>query len=166
MMKILFVFALAVCSFSQNIGHEKQEYHIPVIFSECSSSGCNPHLGGVTLDANWRWVHATSGYTNCFTGTEWDRNYCPDPVTCTKNCAVDGVPQQDWNNPYGIHQIDGGISMKLVTHGQYGDNIGSRVYLLQDDDTYKLFKLKNREFSFDVDVSGLECGINGALYFV
>jgi cellulose 1,4-beta-cellobiosidase len=29
-----------------------------------------------------------------------------------------------------------------------------------------MFKLLNREFSFDVDVSSLECGINGALYFV
>lgn len=30
----------------------------------------------------------------------------------------------------------------------------------------ELFKLKNREFTFDVDVSNLPCGLNGALYFV
>jgi cellulose 1,4-beta-cellobiosidase len=29
-----------------------------------------------------------------------------------------------------------------------------------------MFKLKNQEFSFDVDVSNLPCGLNGALYFV
>jgi cellulose 1,4-beta-cellobiosidase len=29
-----------------------------------------------------------------------------------------------------------------------------------------LFKLKNKEFTFDVDVSNLPCGLNGALYFV
>ena len=29
-----------------------------------------------------------------------------------------------------------------------------------------MFKLVNREFSFDVDVSALPCGLNGALYFV
>ena len=29
-----------------------------------------------------------------------------------------------------------------------------------------MFKLKNREFTFDVDVSNLPCGLNGALYFV
>ena len=56
--------------------------------------------------------------------------------------------------------------MKLVTHGQYGDNIGARVYLLESDNKYQMFKLLNREFTFDVDVSTLECGINGALYFV
>lgn len=29
-----------------------------------------------------------------------------------------------------------------------------------------MFKLKAREFTFDVDVSNLPCGVNGALYFV
>ena len=29
-----------------------------------------------------------------------------------------------------------------------------------------MFKLKNMEFTFDVDVSNLPCGLNGALYFV
>jgi len=37
---------------------------------------------------------------------------------------------------------------------------------MQDDSTYLIFKLKNREFTFDVDVSNLPCGLNGALYFV
>merc|ERR1712186_225562 len=34
-----------------------------------------------------------------------------------------------------------------------------------DDENYKLFYLKNREFSFEVDVSELQCGMNGAMYF-
>lgn len=38
--------------------------------------------------------------------------------------------------------------------------------MMEDDETYKMFKLKNREFSFEVDVSNLPCGVNGALYFV
>jgi len=29
-----------------------------------------------------------------------------------------------------------------------------------------MFNLLNKEFTFDVDVSTLECGLNGALYFV
>lgn len=55
--------------------------------------------------------------------------------------------------------------MRLVTHGPYSDNIGSRVYLVNGEN-YEMFKLLNREFSFDVDVSNLPCGLNGALYFV
>ena len=31
---------------------------------------------------------------------------------------------------------------------------------------YRMFNLMNKEFTFDVDVSMLECGLNGALYFV
>ena len=29
-----------------------------------------------------------------------------------------------------------------------------------------MFHLLNKEFTFDVDVSNLPCGLNGALYFV
>jgi cellulose 1,4-beta-cellobiosidase len=38
--------------------------------------------------------------------------------------------------------------------------------MMQDDSTYQLFKLLGQEFTFDVDVSNLPCGLNGALYFV
>jgi cellulose 1,4-beta-cellobiosidase len=31
---------------------------------------------------------------------------------------------------------------------------------------YRMFNLLNSEFTFDVDVSQLPCGLNGALYFV
>merc|ERR1712193_16096 len=34
------------------------------------------------------------------------------------------------------------------------------------EDKYKMFKLKNREFTYTVDDSQLDCGLNGALYFV
>jgi cellulose 1,4-beta-cellobiosidase len=59
--------------------------------------------------------------------------------------------------------------MNYVTQGQYGTNYGGRVYLLANTSAtsdYQLFKLINREFAFDVDVSQLECGLNGAVYFV
>lgn len=37
---------------------------------------------------------------------------------------------------------------------------------MDTDTTYKVFQLKGMEFTFDVDVSNLDCGLNGALYFV
>lgn len=37
---------------------------------------------------------------------------------------------------------------------------------MENETRYKIFKLLNKEFSFDADVSTLECGLNGALYFV
>merc|ERR1712156_903312 len=40
-------------------------------------------------------------------------------------------------------------------------------YLLApDEENYYMFYLPNKEFTFDVDVSNLPCGLNGALYFV
>jgi len=56
--------------------------------------------------------------------------------------------------------------MTFVTKGQYSTNIGSRVYLLSSPTTYQTFNMKNQEFTFDVDMSNLPCGLNGALYFV
>merc|ERR1712232_479918 len=47
-----------------------------------------------------------------------------------------------------------------------GKNIGSRTYLMEDDDNYQMLHLKNKEFTFTVDDSQLGCGLNGALYFV
>jgi len=35
-----------------------------------------------------------------------------------------------------------------------------------DDETYQLFYMANKEITFDVNVSGLPCGLNGAMYFV
>ena len=37
---------------------------------------------------------------------------------------------------------------------------------MKDDSSYEMFKLLGQEFTFDVDVSNLPCGLNGALYFV
>ena len=68
---------------------------------------------------------------------------------------------------YGITTSGNSLSLKFVTQGPYSTNIGSRVYLLSEDDTtYEMFNLKNQEFTFDVDMSKLPCGLNGALYFV
>jgi cellulose 1,4-beta-cellobiosidase len=56
--------------------------------------------------------------------------------------------------------------LKYVTKGTYSTNIGSRTYLMESDTKYQMFNLVGKEFTFDVDVSKLPCGLNGALYFV
>jgi len=115
------------------------------------------------LDSNWRWTHTTKDSTNCYNGNTWDNTICPDPQTCAKNCAIDGA---DYQGTYGITAGGNSVTLKFVTHGPYSTNIGSRVYLLKDDNTYNVIKLLGKEFTFDVDVSNLPCGLNGALYFV
>ena len=79
----------------------------------------------------------------------------------------EGVDSNDWKNTYGVTSQGNGITLKFVTHGEYSSNVGSRSYLLAPNaQEYQMFHLKNREFTFDVDVSELPCGLNGALYFV
>merc|ERR1712152_119110 len=106
------------------------------------------------------------GYENCYTGDTWNSDYCSDPNQCAQNCVLEGVSSEKYENTYGIQQIQDGVKLKFVTDHQYGTNVGSRLYVMEDDKNYKLFYLKNREFSYEVDVSELQCGMNGAMYFV
>ncbi|KAF8600085.1 cellobiohydrolase I [Ceratobasidium sp. AG-I] len=149
---------------AQQAGTLTAEKHPALPWQKCTKSGgcVTQSSGKVVLDGNWRWVHSTSGSTNCYTGQTWDTTLCPDAVTCAKNCALDGA---DYSATYGITTSGNALTLKFVTKGS-GTNVGSRVYLMASDDTkYEMFKLKNQEFTFDVDVSNLPCGLNGALYF-
>ena len=38
--------------------------------------------------------------------------------------------------------------------------------MLENQTKYQMFNLLNQEFTFDVDMSQLPCGLNGAVYFV
>ena len=89
---------------------------------------------------------------------------CPDDKSCAANCALEGA---DYAGTYGITAGGNSLQLKFVTHGPYSTNIGGRTYLMKDDDTYEIFKFTGaNEFAFDVDLSNLPCGLNGALYFV
>lgn len=144
-----------------------KEEHLKMTIDYCTGDGCTPEDGELTMDGNWRWLHKTGDYQpNCFTDNKWDPKMCPDPETCTKNCAMDGISADQYSSTYGVKKIDGGVSLRLVTKDQYGTNVGSRLYYLESVKSYKMFKLVNKEFTIDVDVSQLVCGLNGALYFV
>ncbi|CAK4654116.1 unnamed protein product [Aphanomyces euteiches] len=155
--------ALVAFSNAQNVGTNTAEVHPSLQSQTCTSSGCTTENTKIVLDTNWRWTHNVGGSTNCYTGNKWDATLCPDPATCSKNCALDGA---DYSGTYGITTSGNTVSLKLVTKGPYSTNVGSRIYLLQDDNKYKIFKLLNKEFTFDADASQLPCGMNGALYFV
>jgi len=85
--------------------------------------------------------------------------------------VIEGA-DEEYTATYGVetYGAPGGIHMKLnfVTKELNGKklNVGSRTFLMEDDHSYKLFHLKNREFTYTVDAATLDCGLNGALYFV
>merc|ERR1712048_1470041 len=83
-----------------------------------------------------------------------------------QNCVIEGA-DEEYTNTYGVKASSDTLRLDFVTQGPYSKNVGSRTYLLDSSkEKYEMFKLKNREFTFDVDVSNLPCGLNGALYFV
>jgi cellulose 1,4-beta-cellobiosidase len=140
------------------------EKHPSLSWQKCAAGGsCSNVAGSVVLDANWRWAHTTEGYTNCYTGNKWDSKICPDGEACSKACCVDGA---DYTKTYGIQTSGNALSLRLVTEHTDGKSVGSRVYLMESENSYQMFNLLNNEFTFDVDVSKLPCGLNGALYFV
>merc|ERR1719453_1080363 len=121
--------------------------------------------GKVVIDANWRWTHKTGETTNCYTGNEWDATLCPDKETCSQNCVVEGA-DKEYEATYGVTSEGSTLQLGFVTEGEYSTNVGSRTFLMKDDYAYHLFQLKNKEFTYTVDDSNLDCGLNGALYFV
>lgn len=155
----------------QNVGTQTQEVHPKMSVSDCNfdkngEKVCVEADGAVVIDSNWRWTHKVGDYTNCYTGNKWDTSLCPDVDTCTKNCAIDGADINKYRGTYGVSAINGGVRLNFVTRDQYGTNVGSRLYYLESDSSYKMWKVLNKEFSFDIDNSNVGCGLNDALYFV
>ncbi|KAF8144808.1 Exoglucanase 1 [Mycena galopus ATCC 62051] len=161
---LLVIAALLPVALSQLAGTNTPEVHPALTWQKCTGTGgtsCTTQSSTVVLDSNWRWLHdGVSGDTNCYTGNTWDTTFCPDGKTCAENCALDGA---DYSGTYGISTSGNALTLKFVT----GSNVGSRVYLMAPGSTteYQTFNFENQEFTFDVDVSQLPCGLNGALYF-
>jgi len=161
------VLSLLGVAFAQQVGTHKEEAHPEIFFATCTKTGgCTRQDTTLTMDAQWRWLHDAreNSYENCIQGAPptWHDAICSGADGCAKGCALEGITSQDYKVTYGVHQIPGGVTLDFKT----GESIGSRLYMMEDKNTYKLFKLLNREFTFDVDVSKLHCGINGAVYFV
>ena len=84
--KCLCLFFICV-ALSQNFAKVIPENHVKTPYFECNSDSCARKEGAVTLDAAWRWLHYVENYDSCTSGDSWDPKYCPDPVTCAKNCG-------------------------------------------------------------------------------
>jgi cellulose 1,4-beta-cellobiosidase len=158
---------LAALVSAQQIGTNTAESHPKLQVAQCTKSGCTTSTQSIVLDSNWRWLHsaASGSYTNCYTGNTWDPTLCPasSATTCAQNCALDGA---DYPGTYGISTSGNAATLKFVTSNANGGNVGSRTYLMDSSDSkYQMFNLVGKEFTFDVDMSTLGCGLNGALYF-
>jgi len=141
-----------------------KEDHPKLSMEECTADGaCTSSDYSVVLDMSWRWMHNMGGYTNCINDDDgkWAKDYCPDAATCAKKCGVEGLNSTQYSDTYGISASKDASSLTL----KYVP--GSRVYMLDSTGKeYLMFQLKNKEFTFDIDLSTLPCGTNAALYLI
>lgn len=161
---VLIMVHLAATS-AQKVGTAVQEQHPQMPLWTCTLAGCSQETKSLTIDSNWRWVH-NADYTNCYMDSSWNPLLCPDPLTCSANCQLEGISASQYENTLGVDTMEDGIELKFATETVYGANYGSRLYMMESEKAYEMFKLKNREFSMTVDVMRLPCGLNGAVYFV
>ncbi|KIO23989.1 carbohydrate-binding module family 1 protein [Tulasnella calospora MUT 4182] len=153
---------------AQKVGTLLAETPPSLQWYKCVAGGaCTSQAGKVVLDAEWRWLHYYQpGYDNCYGPGGWNPTYCPfaNPPPCAQNCALDGA---DYSATYGITTSGNAITLKYVTPSEE-INVNSRVFMLSatDNTKYEIWKLLNKELSFDIDVSNLPCGVKGSLYFV
>lgn len=101
-------------------------------------------------------------FQNCYDGNDWT-DVCSDNEDCAEVCHIEGARYQE---TYGVTTSGDELNLRFVTEHQFGTNVGSRMYLLENTDTYQMFDLLGNEFTFDVDLSTVACGMNSALYFV
>ena len=61
--------AVMAATRAQQAGTYTTETKPSLTWEKCTASGsCTEQSGSVVIDSNWRWVHETNGYTNCYTG--------------------------------------------------------------------------------------------------
>lgn len=103
-------------------------------------------------------IYQVDGYVNCKTDSgAWNTTICPDATTCAENCAVEGVD-------YATSGVATSGSALTVTLNVTTSS-GPRIYLLDSTgEQYQMFHLLNQEFTFDVNLSDVGCGMNAALY--
>lgn len=118
----------------------------------------------IVLDEFFRNIHDINDTSiSCGTYAALNTTLCPTAEACAHDCALEGVDYA----ANGVRTDGDALVMNQfvqLPNGTY-DSVGPRVYLLDvGEKDYELFKMLNMEVSFDVDVSKLVCGMNGALY--
>lgn len=140
------------------------EAHPKLTTYKCTTDGgCVSQNSALVLEASSHNIYQVDNPSlNC---GEWgsgaNATVCPDQETCQKNCILEGL--SDYTTR-GVHT--NGSDLTLYMLAEDGTEYSPRIYLLNEaEDAYEMLQLTGQEFTFDVDMSKLPCGMNSALYF-
>ncbi|KAJ6151143.1 hypothetical protein N7470_007737 [Penicillium chermesinum] len=136
------------------------ETHPKLRTYQCSHAhGCVEQNSSLVLDALAHPMHkADNTSVSC---TNW-KAACASAEECAQACVIEGADYE----AHGVRTDGDALTLRNYMPSAEGyEAMSPRVYLLDEaGQEYDLLKLLNREVSFDVDVSDLGCGMNGALY--
>lgn len=152
----------AAISAAQQIG-SIPELHPQLPTQICTTSGgCTTKQTSLVADALSRSFHAVNNPSLSCAATPLDATVCPDATTCSQNCVLEGV---DYGS-LGVLAKGNAVTLRqYLFDGTKYETVSPRLYLLAEDgQNYEGLKLLGQELSFDVDLSRLGCGMNGALY--
>lgn len=148
-------------SVAQKIGTAIPEVHPKIQTKSCTTAGgCVERQTFLVTDALSRPFHAVGNLdVPC---SPVNNTLCPDAATCAQNCELEGVEY----GSLGVLTSGSALTMRqYLFDGAAFQSVSPRLYLLAEDEkNYELLKLVNQELTYDVDVSQLGCGMNGALY--
>jgi cellulase len=126
--------------------------------------GCVSQNTALVLDSGTHWIHqrndSSKACTSSSTSSGLDASVCPDAATCAQNCVIEGITD------YASHGVvTNGSALHMRQLASDGSTLSPRLYLLAEGEKeYEMLQLTGNELSYDVDVSALPCGMNGALY--
>jgi cellulase len=150
--------AVVPSAIAQQLGTQVPNTNPSLPTWKCTTSGgCIQKNTSIALDYNFHWLHevnSTAACTSCTTsGTQ---------ATCSDECVIEGVNYTS----NGVSVTNDALTLRqyMQIDGET-KSVSPRVYLLGEDGDYEMMQLLGQELSFDVDVSTLVCGENGALYF-
>ncbi|KAH7368238.1 endoglucanase EG-1 [Plectosphaerella cucumerina] len=138
-----------------------EDNHPPIKTWKCShAAGCVEQTNYIVLDSLIHPVYQAANGESCGSwGNAPPVEACPTREECAENCVMEAV--KDYK-PYGVETSGDALTLYQLVDGRYAS---PRVYLLDGaKDKYEMLQLTGNEFTFDVDVSKLPCGMNSALY--
>ncbi|TQN68512.1 Endoglucanase type C [Colletotrichum shisoi] len=122
--------------------------------------GCQKKTNYIVVDSSQHAIKTSSG-VSCFTGNSPPNSTaCTTPEECARNCHIEGISDYSAN---GV--TTSGADLRLTMFSDSGAEVTPRVYLLEGNkQRYEMIHLTGSEFTFDVDMVKLPCGMNSALY--
>ena len=81
---------------------------------------------------------------NCYTGNLWDEKPSHDEATHSTQSDIEGI-NKEYEGTYGVMTKADVLALQPITEGPYTYYVEARLYRMQDEDTYKIIHLINRE---------------------